>query len=144
MVRSYSAALADLGVELIEQPLPKGKDGMLAEIPHPVPICADESCHVSADLAALAGRYDLVNIKLDKSGGLTEALIMAKQAKRLGLGIMVGCMLGTSLAMAPAMLLASLADFVDLDGPLLLAKDRAAALVYRESYVAAPTAELWG
>ncbi len=144
MVVPYSNQLAELGVELIEQPLPSGKDGILAEIPHPVPICADESCHVSADLGALVGRYDLVNIKLDKSGGLTEALIMAKEAKRLGFGIMVGCMLGTSLAMAPAMLPASLADFVDLDGPLLLAKDRPSALVYRDSHVGAPTADLWG
>ena len=144
MVLPYSNTLADLGVELIEQPLPSGNDGALAEIPHPVPICADESCHINADLEALTGRYDMINIKLDKSGGLTEALIMARTARRLGLDIMVGCMLGTSLAMAPAMLPASLADFVDLDGPLLLAKDRAAALKYHDSYVSAPTAELWG
>ena len=144
MVRPYSEALADLGVELIEQPLPSGQDDMLAEFSHPVPICADESCHVSADLDALVGRYDMINIKLDKSGGLTEAMIMVETARRLGFGIMVGCMLGTSLAMAPAILPASLADFVDLDGPLLLASDREGALAYRGSHVSAPEADLWG
>ncbi len=144
MVLPFSTALADLGVELIEQPLPKGGDQMLSDCPHPVPICADESCHVSADLDALAGRYDLVNVKLDKSGGLTEGLILTREARRRGFGVMVGCMLGTSLAMAPAVLLASMADFVDLDGPLLLAKDRPAALVYRASHVSRPTPELWG
>lgn len=144
MVLPFSTALAELGVELIEQPLPRGADQMLSDCPHPVPVCADESCHVSADLDVLAGRYDLVNVKLDKSGGLTEGLILTREAKRRGFGVMVGCMLGTSLAMAPAMLLAGMADFVDLDGPLLLAKDRAAALVYRGGHVARPTAELWG
>ena len=144
MVVPFSTALAELAVELIEQPLPSSRDQMLSDCPHPVPVCADESCHVSADLDALAGRYDLVNVKLDKSGGLTEGLLLTREAKRRGFGVMVGCMLGTSLAMAPAMLLASMANYVDLDGPLLLAKDRGAALVYRNSYVAAPTAELWG
>ncbi|MDA1101570.1 MAG: dipeptide epimerase [Proteobacteria bacterium] len=144
MVLPFSAALAKFGVELIEQPLPRGGDQMLSDCPHPVPICADESCHVSADLDRLAGRYDLVNVKLDKSGGLTEGLILVREAKRRGFGVMVGCMLGTSLAMAPATLLASMADYVDLDGPLLLATDRDAALVYRDGYVARPTPELWG
>ncbi len=144
MVLPFSTALADLGVELIEQPLPSGADQMLSDCPHPVPVCADESCHVSADLDALAGRYDMVNVKLDKSGGLTEGLILTREARRRGFGVMVGCMLGTSLAMAPAMLLAGMADFVDLDGPLLLAKDRAAALGYRGGPVARPTAEAWG
>ncbi|MDP7549003.1 MAG: dipeptide epimerase [Alphaproteobacteria bacterium] len=144
MFLPFSAALADLGVELIEQPLPSGEDRMLSDCPHPVPVCADESCHVSADLNALAGRYDMVNVKLDKSGGLSEGLSLTREAKRRGFGVMVGCMLGTSLAMAPALLLASMADYVDLDGPLLLARDRAAALVYRGGHVARPTAELWG
>ena len=144
MFLPFSAALADLGVELIEQPLPSGEDRMLSDCPHPVPVCADESCHVSADLDALAGRYDMVNVKLDKSGGLSEGLSLTREAKRRGFGVMVGCMLGTSLAMAPALLLASMADYVDLDGPLLLARDRAAALVYRGGHVARPTAELWG
>jgi L-alanine-DL-glutamate epimerase-like enolase superfamily enzyme len=144
MVQPYSDILAELGVELIEQPLPSGADGILADIPHAVPICADESCHVAADLAALEGRYDMVNIKLDKSGGLTEGLAMAEEARQRGFGIMVGCMLGTSLAMAPAILLATRADVVDLDGPLLLATDRPAALAYRDSRVSAPRAELWG
>lgn len=144
MVLPFSTALAALAVELIEQPLPSGQDQMLSDCPHPVPICADESCHVSADLDTLAGRYEIVNVKLDKTGGLTEGLILTREAKRRGFGVMVGCMLGTSLAMAPAMLLAGMADYVDLDGPLLLAKDRGAALVYRDSYVARPTAELWG
>jgi L-Ala-D/L-Glu epimerase len=144
MFQPFSTALADLGVELIEQPLPSGEDEMLSEWGHPVPVCADESCHVSADLDALAGRYDMVNVKLDKSGGLTEGLLLTREARRRGFGVMVGCMLGTSLAMAPAMLLASMADYVDLDGPLLLAKDRAAALVYRGGQVSRPTPDLWG
>ena len=144
MVIPYSEALAELGVELIEQPLPSGQDRMLSDCPHPVPVCADESCHVSTDLDALAGRYDLVNVKLDKSGGLTEGLILTREAKRRGFGVMVGCMLGTSLAMAPAILLASMADYVDLDGPLLLARDRDGALVYRDSYVTPPEPGLWG
>ena len=144
MVQPYSEVLAGLGVELIEQPLPSGADGMLAGMFHSVPICADESCHTGADLAALADRYDMVNIKLDKSGGLTEGLAMAAEARQRDLGIMVGCMLGTSLAMAPAVLLAVQADVVDLDGPLLLAADRPSALVYTDSRVSAPEAELWG
>ncbi len=144
MFLPFSEALAGQGVELIEQPLPSGGDQMLADCPHPVPVCADESCHVSADLEALAGRYDLVNVKLDKCGGLTEGLILVREARRRGFGVMVGCMLGTSLAMAPAILLAGQADYVDLDGPLLLASDRDAALVYRDSHVAPPSPDLWG
>ena len=144
MVQPFSEAFAEMGVELIEQPLPSGHDELLAAIPHPVPICADESCHVSSDLDNLTGRYDLVNIKLDKTGGLTEALDLARTARAKGFDIMVGCMLGTSLAMAPAILVATLADFVDLDGPLLLSKDRDEPLVYRNSYVMPPEPELWG
>lgn len=138
------AAAAELGVSLIEQPLPAGQDAILASIPHPVPICADESVHTAKELTLLRGRYDAVNIKLDKAGGLTEALALREEAHRLGFSIMVGCMVGTSLAMAPAVLLAQTADFVDLDGPLLLAQDRVPGLLYEGSLVSPPDAALWG
>ncbi|MBB4001833.1 N-acetyl-D-Glu racemase DgcA [Aurantimonas endophytica] len=137
-------AAAATGAVLVEQPLPKDSDAILADIPHPVPICADESVHTTEDLEALRGRYDYVNVKLDKTGGLTEALRLVARAQELGFGVMVGCMVGTSLAMAPAVLLAQMADFVDLDGPLLLAKDRPHGLVDDRSTVAPPTPELWG
>lgn len=137
-------ACAAAGVELIEQPLPAGSDDVLATIARPVPICADESLHVAADLAALRARYDAVNIKLDKTGGLTEALATAEAARALGFKVMVGCMVATSLAMAPALLLAQAADYVDLDGPLLLAGDRQPGLVYRGSLVLPPEPGLWG
>jgi L-Ala-D/L-Glu epimerase len=137
-------AAAKAGVVLIEQPLPAGKDAILAKIPHPVPICADESAHGTDDLHTLLGRYDSINIKLDKTGGLTEALRMQKRARELGFGIMVGCMVGTSLAMAPAVLVAQDADFVDLDGPLILRKDRKPGLVFEGSRVSPPQPELWG
>ena len=117
---------------------------MLATFPHPVPVCADESVHTSSGLDDLAGLYEAVNIKLDKAGGLTEALVMRDRARELGLSIMVGCMVGTSLAMAPAVLLAQAADFVDLDGPLLLARDREPGLAYEGSLVSPPVAALWG
>ena len=135
---------AELGILLIEQPLPQGKDSILAKVPRPVVICADESVHATNDLAALRDRYDAINIKLDKAGGLTEALQMKADAQRLGFQIMVGCMVGTSLAMAPAVLLAQDAHFVDLDGPLLLARDRSPSLSYVASTVAPPDALLWG
>jgi L-alanine-DL-glutamate epimerase-like enolase superfamily enzyme len=138
------AVAADLGIALIEQPLPAGADEGLRTANRRVPICADESLHVSADLERLAGLYDAVNIKLDKTGGLTEALELKRRAKNLGFRIMVGCMVGTSLAMAPAVLLAQGADFVDLDGPLLLARDREPGLIYRGSMVSPPLPELWG
>jgi L-alanine-DL-glutamate epimerase-like enolase superfamily enzyme len=138
------AACAAAGVTLVEQPLPAGDDAALATIRRPIPVCADESVHDRASLAALAGRYDAVNIKLDKAGGLTEALAMAAEAERLGFAIMVGCMVATSLAMAPAVLLAQRARVVDLDGPLLLAKDRADGLRYDGSLVHPPTPALWG
>jgi len=144
MAGPYLAVMARLGVLLVEQPLPAGADALLAELPHPVPIGADESVHGTADLAALRGRYDVVNLKLDKTGGLTEALRFAAETERLGLGLMVGCMVGTSLAMAPAMLVAQRARFVDLDGPLLLAEDRSPALVYEGSTVMPPEPPLWG
>ena len=138
------AACADAGVTLIEQPLPSGKDEVLARIKRPVAVCADESAHDRASLADLRGRYDAVNIKLDKSGGLTEALVMADAARALGFEIMIGCMVATSLAMAPAMLIAQAARFVDLDGPLLLARDRDNGLRYDGSLVYPPEAALWG
>ncbi len=138
------AAAAALGVVLIEQPLPVGQDEILSRIAHPVSICADESVHKTSDLAWLADRYDAVNIKLDKSGGLTEALEMQRTANRLGLDVMIGCMVGTSLAMAPALMLAQTAKYVDLDGPLLLAKDRHPGLSYEGSTVFPPLPELWG
>jgi L-alanine-DL-glutamate epimerase-like enolase superfamily enzyme len=137
-------ACARAGVTLVEQPLPAGKDEALARIKRPIAVCADESVHDRASLADLRGRYDAVNIKLDKTGGLTEALLMADAAQALGFEIMVGCMVATSLAMAPAMLLAPQARFVDLDGPLLLARDRADGLRYDGSLVYPPEAALWG
>jgi L-alanine-DL-glutamate epimerase-like enolase superfamily enzyme len=139
-----SPALAELGVELIEQPLPADADDALAELPHPIPVCADESCHVAADLDRLVGKYEAVNIKLDKTGGLTEALSLAAAARERGFKIMVGCMIGTSLAMAPAMLVAQGASVVDLDAPLLLAMDRGNGLRYENSLVHPPEAALWG
>lgn len=138
------AACAEAGVTLVEQPLPAGHDETLARIRRPIPVCADESVHARASLEALRGRYDAINIKLDKTGGLTEALAMADAAQALGLDIMVGCMVATSLAMAPAMLIARQARFVDLDGPLLLAADRDGGLRYDGSTVYPPDAALWG
>ena len=135
---------AECRVALIEQPLPQGKDEALRGIPHPVPICADESVHSASDLESLLGLYDAVNIKLDKAGGLTAAIALRDRARALGFGVMVGCMVGTSLAMAPAVLLAQDADFVDLDGPLLLARDRETPLAYNGSLVSPPTPALWG
>ncbi|MCJ2014572.1 N-acetyl-D-Glu racemase DgcA [Methylobacterium sp. J-076] len=138
------AACVAAGVALIEQPLPADADALLAGIPHPVPICADESLHDRAGLDALAGRYDAINIKLDKTGGLTEAVKLAEEARARGLTVMVGCMLGTSLGMAPATLLTRHAAYIDLDGPLLLAKDRSSPLLYEGSTVYPPEPELWG
>ncbi|MBX4929267.1 N-acetyl-D-Glu racemase DgcA [Rhizobium binae] len=135
---------AEAGVMLVEQPLPAGRDALLAEIRRPLLVCADESVHHTGDLASLADRYDAINIKLDKTGGLTEALAMKAEAERLRFAIMIGCMVGTSLAMAPAVLLAQNADFVDLDGPLLLARDREPGLRYAASLVFPPESSLWG
>ncbi len=137
-------AAAEYHVALVEQPLPAGQDAILNKIPHPVPICADESVHTIEDLDALAGLYDAVNIKLDKTGGLTAAIELRDRARELGFGVMVGCMVGTSLSMAPAVLLAQDADYVDLDGPLLLARDRTPALTYSGSLVSPPDRNLWG
>lgn len=136
--------LARLGVAMVEQPLPAGADAMLAEIARPIPVCADESCHDRASLPGLAGKYDIVNIKLDKTGGLTEALALREAARAAGLGVMVGCMIGTSLAMAPAVLVAQGADLVDLDGPLLLAEDRPHPLAFEGSLLHPPGPDLWG
>jgi L-Ala-D/L-Glu epimerase len=138
------ALCAKLKIALVEQPLPAGRDAILAEIARPVPVCADESVHAREGLEALRGRYDAVNVKLDKTGGLTEALAMARAAKELGFSVMAGCMVGTSLGMAPAVLVAQYADFIDLDGPLLLAQDRAPGLVYEGSTLLPPAAEVWG
>jgi L-alanine-DL-glutamate epimerase-like enolase superfamily enzyme len=143
-VAPFTAAMARLGVELIEQPLPASDDGALAGIASAVPLCADESCHDRASLPGLVGRYTHINLKLDKTGGLTEAIQLARTARSLGLGIMVGCMVGTSLAMAPAALLGGAADFVDLDGPLLLARDRVPGIAYDGSLMQPPPPALWG
>ena len=138
------AACAAAGVTLVEQPLPATADVALAGVRRPISVCADESVHDRLGLASLVGRYDAVNIKLDKTGGLTEALAMIKESQRLGFDVMVGCMVATSLAMAPAILVAQGARVVDLDGPLLLAKDRPDGLRYEDSLVYPPTPALWG
>jgi L-alanine-DL-glutamate epimerase-like enolase superfamily enzyme len=138
------AACAQAGVALIEQPLPAGNDRALAGLRRTIPICADESAHDRASLPALGGKYDAVNIKLDKAGGLSEALAMAAEAEQQRFTIMVGCMVATSLAMAPAVLVAQKATFVDLDGPLLLSKDRADGLRYEDSLVYPPSFAFWG
>jgi L-alanine-DL-glutamate epimerase-like enolase superfamily enzyme len=137
-------ACAKAGVALVEQPLPAGQDSALAKIEHIVPICADESIHDRSGLEALRTRYDAINVKLDKTGGLTEALALVKQAEGLGFQLMIGCMVASSLAMAPALLLTAHARFVDLDGPLLLARDRPNGLTYDGSIVHPPPRELWG
>ncbi len=142
--RKLAPALADLGVTMIEQPFPAGEDEALDNLDRPVPLCADESCHDAATLDALVGRYDIVNLKLDKTGGLTEGLRLKARAAELGFELMVGCMVATSLAMAPAVLLAQGARVVDLDGPLLLAQDRDHGLRFEGSLVHPPEPALWG
>jgi L-alanine-DL-glutamate epimerase-like enolase superfamily enzyme len=143
-VAAHVAACAEAGVVLIEQPLPEGQDQALAHMRRPIPVCADESVHDRSSLSALSGRYDAVNIKLDKAGGLTEALAMVAEARRQGFTIMVGCMVATSLSMAPAILIAQQARFIDLDGPLLLSRDRPNGLRYADSMVFPPSPVLWG
>ncbi|MBC8130899.1 MAG: dipeptide epimerase [Rhizobiaceae bacterium] len=143
-IRQNMLAAAAAGAILVEQPLPVGQDAILAEIPHPVPVCADESLHATSDLASLVGRYDFVNVKLDKTGGLTEALTLVREARVHGFGVMVGCMVASSLAMAPAVLLGQEADIVDLDGPLLMKADRRHGLVYSLATVSPPISLLWG
>lgn len=146
-VREYESMvpkLHELGVSMIEQPLPADDDAALASVERPITICADESCHDLATLDKLAGRYDMINIKLDKTGGLTEAIALQQAAIEQGFEVMIGCMVATSLAMAPATLLTGGASVVDLDGPLLLAKDRQHGLDYSNYSVAPPQASLWG
>ena len=135
---------AGLDVELVEQPLPPDDEDLLSIIPHHVPVCADESAHTADEIPHLATLYDAVNIKLDKSGGLTTALEMSSAARQAGLKIMIGSMVGTSLAMAPAVLLAQDADYIDLDGPLLLNRDRTHGLVYTGAMIEPPSPLLWG
>ena len=129
--RKIVSALKELGVELIEQPFPADADEVLETLDHPIPLCADESCHTTVDLPRLKNRYEVVNVKLDKTGGLTEALRVCEHARESGVKILIGCMVGTSLGMAPARVLATAADYVDLDGPLLLARNRDHGLAYR-------------
>ena len=144
MLPELMAVAAETGFELIEQPLPAGQDAHLAQIHRTVPVCADESLHTRDDLERLRDCYDAVNVKLDKAGGLTEALALAAAARTLGFKIMVGCMVATSLAIAPAVLLAQGADWVDLDGPLLLARDREPSLHYEGALLHPPSSRLWG
>jgi len=136
--------LKELGVELIEQPLPAKRDEALRGFKSAIPLCADESCHTTASLDHVAGLYQFINIKLDKTGGLTEALKLARAARERGLRVMVGCMTGTSLATAPALLVASLAEYVDLDGPLLLEMDRDPPVAYAKGVVSPAPPALWG
>jgi L-Ala-D/L-Glu epimerase len=143
-LHEYPPALAGLGVELIEQPLPVGADDVLRGLESPVPFCADESCQTTDSIAALEGKYQFVNIKLDKTGGLTEALLLARTAQERGLRLMVGCMLGTSLAMAPAFVVGQMCEFVDLDAALLLARDRDGGIRYDGSLMSPPEPQLWG
>jgi L-alanine-DL-glutamate epimerase-like enolase superfamily enzyme len=133
-----------LGVEMIEQPLKAGEDDALADFTFPIPICADEACHTADGLPTLRAKYQMINVKLDKTGGLTEAIHLTRKAKDLGFGVMIGCMVGTSLAMAPATLLGAYAEFVDLDGPLLMKQDRGHGLDFTDGLVSAPEASLWG
>lgn len=144
LLAHHAQAMADLGVAMIEQPLRVGQDESLRGFASPVPLYADESCHTSADLPRLQGLYQGVNIKLDKSGGLTEALALARAARAAGMGVMVGCMAGTSLSMAPAFVIGTLTNWSDLDGPLLLASDRPAAMTYADGALSQFTSALWG
>jgi L-Ala-D/L-Glu epimerase len=132
------------GIALIEQPFPADADEVLDDLDHPIPVCADESCHTTADLPRLTNRYEAINVKLDKTGGLTEALRLCENARQSGFKLLIGCMVCTSLGIAPARLLASPADYVDLDGPLLLAGDRQHGLFYRNGKIGLPPRELWG
>ncbi|WP_208379448.1 N-acetyl-D-Glu racemase DgcA [Psychromonas algicola] len=136
--------LVKLGVEMIEQPLPASDDAALEHLPRPITLCADESCHDRSSLKHIIGRYDMINIKLDKTGGLTEAIALKEEAEEAGLTIMVGCMLATSLAMAPALIVAQNVQIVDLDGPLLLAEDRQPGIEFDDSLMNVYPAELWG
>lgn len=143
-LKLFAPQFKDLGIAMIEQPLPRGKDQALEQYRSPVPLCADESCQDSSELAQAAQRYQMINIKLDKTGGLTEALKLAGQAQAQGLELMVGNMLGTSLAMAPGFVIAQLCKFVDLDGALFLQEDRQLAMDYSAGKLSIPTPDLWG
>ena len=142
--RRVVPSLAGLGVELIEQPFPADADDVLETLDHPIPVCADESCHTTADLPGLKDRYDAVNIKLDKTGGLTESLLLADGARQAGFKLLIGCMVCTSLGIAPARLLAGAADWVDLDGALLLNRDRKHGFAYENGKIGLPSRQLWG
>ncbi len=143
-LREYGPAIGDLGVEFIEQPLARGGDEELEGYDSPVPLCADESCLHLGELDQAANRYQMINIKLDKTGGLTHGLELAHAIRERGLGIMVGCMCGTSLAMAPHHVICQLADYADIDGPLLLTRDRFGGLVYENGIVTLPPQRFWG
>jgi L-alanine-DL-glutamate epimerase-like enolase superfamily enzyme len=142
--RNIVSALTKLRVELIEQPFPADADDVLETLDHPIPICADESCHTTGDLPRLKNRYEVINVKLDKTGGLSEALQLCQRARENGFKLLVGCMVCTSLSIAPARLLASTADWVDLDGPMLLARDRDHPVPYADGTIGIPPGELWG
>jgi len=142
--RNIVPALNGLGIELIEQPFPAAADEVLETLDHPIPVCADESCHTSADLPRLTKRYEMLNVKLDKTGGLTEALLLTRLAREAGFKLLMGCMVCPSLGIAPARLLGSLTDYVDLDGPLLLAGDRHDRLPYQNGRIGIPPRHLWG
>jgi L-Ala-D/L-Glu epimerase len=142
--RKIVPPLKELGVELIEQPFPADADEVLETLDHPIPVCADESCHTGADLPRIKSRYEMINVKLDKTGGLTEGLRLCELAREAGFKLLIGCMVGTSLSMAPARVLANVADYVDLDGPLLLARDRDHGLAYHNGKIGIPPRELWG
>ena len=142
--RNVVSLLAENGIELIEQPFPANADGVLETLDHPIPVCADESCHTTADLPGLTNRYEAINIKLDKTGGLTEALLLARGARQAGFKLLIGCMVCTSLGIAPARLLASTADWIDLDGSLLLGRDRDHCIRYRNGKMGLPPRKLWG
>jgi L-alanine-DL-glutamate epimerase-like enolase superfamily enzyme len=142
--REIAGRLGALGVEMIEQPLPAGDDEGLRGIERPILLCADESCHDRSTLDGLVGKYDMINIKLDKTGGLTEALLLKAEAEAKGMSIMIGCMIGTSLSMAPGVVVAQGARVVDLDAPLLLARDREPGLIYDGSTIHPPEPALWG
>jgi len=143
-VAAEAAILSAYGVELIEQPVHRGRDILLDGVKSPIPFAADESCQDRTDLSRLASRYQAINIKLDKAGGLTEAIALAAAARDLGLEVMVGCMLATSLGIAPAFLASGGARWVDLDGAMLLARDRPAAMTCENGLLEPPAPELWG
>ena len=142
--RKNVPALKKFGIELIEQPFPADADEVLETLDHPIPVCADESCHTTADLSRLMNRYEAINVKLDKTGGLTEALHLCEHARENGFKLLFGCMVCTSLGIAPARALASFAEWIDLDGPLLLARDRERGLAYENGRIGLPSRQLWG